>query len=190
VFLVSLLLLSQSDSLAANRYAVSSGAWNATSTWSSTSGGSSGASVAVAGDNVFIAEGTTYTVTIPLGYSAACESIQLGTANGSTNGIIMFGAATSSLTVSGNVDLYQPSASSTREIDVYNGTLTINGNLNMNVVASSTSSTRVSKVLVTTGTVTVAGNSIGRLIPAGGDVGSSSVGVVSLWNAASTFGPL
>ena len=47
---------------AANRYAVATGNWNSTSTWSSSSGGSSGASVPGASDNVYVQGGFTVTV--------------------------------------------------------------------------------------------------------------------------------
>lgn len=56
---------------AANRYAVATGNWNATSTWSATSGGAAGASVPVAGDNVFIEGNRTVTVTA----TAACANV-------------------------------------------------------------------------------------------------------------------
>jgi hypothetical protein len=47
---------------AANRYAVATGNWNSTSTWSSSSGGSSGASVPGTSDNVYVQGGFTVTI--------------------------------------------------------------------------------------------------------------------------------
>ena len=64
---------------AADRYSVATGNWGSTSTWSATSGGSSGASAPVAGDNVYVERG--YTVTIAA-TGAACASLTIGTANG------------------------------------------------------------------------------------------------------------
>jgi len=64
---------------AADRYSVASGNWNAASTWSATSGGPPGASVPVAGDDVYIESNHTITVTA----NAACTNITF-TDNGST----------------------------------------------------------------------------------------------------------
>jgi hypothetical protein len=47
----------------ATRYSVATGNWNATSTWSTSSGGTSGASVPANGDVVFIEGGFTVTLT-------------------------------------------------------------------------------------------------------------------------------
>lgn len=57
----------------ADRYAVATGNWNATSTWSATDGGGAGASVPVAGDNVFVQAAVTVTLTD----NAACTKITL-----------------------------------------------------------------------------------------------------------------
>ncbi|MBS0011198.1 MAG: T9SS type A sorting domain-containing protein [Bacteroidales bacterium] len=62
---------------AADRYSLASGNWNSTSTWSASSGGPPGASVPVAGDNVYIENNHTITVTA----DAACANITF-TANG------------------------------------------------------------------------------------------------------------
>ncbi|MCX6278650.1 MAG: hypothetical protein NT004_11195, partial [Bacteroidetes bacterium] len=62
----------------ANRYSVASGNWNSTSTWSTASGGGSGASVPVAGDNVYIEGADVVTVTA----NAACTNMSI--ASGST----------------------------------------------------------------------------------------------------------
>ncbi len=52
LFALFLMIGGMSSLYAANRYAVANGNWNSTSTWSKSSGGTSGASVPVAGDNV------------------------------------------------------------------------------------------------------------------------------------------
>ena len=59
--------------IAADRYSVATGNWNATTTWSATSGGVSGASVPVAGDNVFIEGGYTVNVNV----ASACTNLIL-----------------------------------------------------------------------------------------------------------------
>jgi hypothetical protein len=58
-----LMVLLQTSGFGANRYSVASGNWNATSTWSASSGGVSGASAPVAGDVVFIEGSFTVTTT-------------------------------------------------------------------------------------------------------------------------------
>ena len=58
---------------AATRYSVNTGNWNSTSTWSTSSGGGSGASVPVAGDIVYIEGNKTVTVNV----NASCASISI-----------------------------------------------------------------------------------------------------------------
>jgi hypothetical protein len=65
----------------ANRFAVASGNFNATSTWATTAAGSPGASVPVVGDNA-IANNRTVTITA----DATCDNITNGTAYGGTAG--------------------------------------------------------------------------------------------------------
>ena len=43
-FIITTFILAEKDIIAADRYSVASGNWNATSTWSATSGGAPGAS--------------------------------------------------------------------------------------------------------------------------------------------------
>ena len=65
----------------ANRFAVASGNFNDTATWSTTAAGSPGASVPVAGDNA-IANNRTVTITA----NATCDNITNGTTYGGTAG--------------------------------------------------------------------------------------------------------
>lgn len=58
----------------ANRYAVGTGNWSDTSTWSTTSGGATGASVPTAADDVFLDANTT-ALTINSGAIRVCRSI-------------------------------------------------------------------------------------------------------------------
>ncbi|MFA6980801.1 MAG: T9SS type A sorting domain-containing protein [Ignavibacteriaceae bacterium] len=76
---------------AADRYSVATGTWVSTSTWSATSGGASGASAPIAGDNVYIEGGFTVTV----GASAACTNLSIASGSALTVGSY-------TLTVSGN----------------------------------------------------------------------------------------
>lgn len=71
-------VVSSSSASAANRFSVATGNWNATTTWSATSGGASGAAVPVAADVVTIESGFTVTVTA----AAVCTTLTI--ANTST----------------------------------------------------------------------------------------------------------
>jgi hypothetical protein len=86
-------LLSASSASAASRFSVATGNWNATTTWSATSGGAAGASFPVAGDTVFIEGGRTVTLNV----SSAAGSVDVAT--GST---LSVSASANTLTVSGN----------------------------------------------------------------------------------------
>ena len=89
------------NSFGANRFSVASGNWNSTSSWSTKSGGGSGASVPVAGDIVTIEGADNITVSA----NAACASIQIGsTTGGGGAGTITFNSGVT-LTVSGAVVL-------------------------------------------------------------------------------------
>ena len=85
---------------AADRYSVATGNWNSTSTWSASSGGASGASFPVAGDNVFLENGYTVTVTA----NAACSNITF-TSVGAASTLSVNSSIT--LTVSSAVTLYK-----------------------------------------------------------------------------------
>jgi hypothetical protein len=162
-FLQRLLLLmaftisAVSTASSASRYAVASGNWNATSTWASTSGGSTGASVPVAGDNVYIAEGANaYTVTIPSGYSAACASISIGSISTSKAGVLNFTDNTSVLTISGNVTMNRPNAGATTTIGIGAGTMTVNGNVELSYhTSSATQSNKVNSITISSGSLTI-----------------------------------
>ena len=157
-----LILFSSSNAMAATRYAVANGNWNATSTWSATSGGSSGASVPVAGDIVFIGEGATdRTVTIPTGYAAACASITMGNLSENTVATLNFASSTSSLNVSGNLTMNRPNPSATSTIGLGAGSMTVGGNLTLAFhSSSSTANNRLNTITISTGTLTVNGNLI------------------------------
>jgi hypothetical protein len=78
--------------IAADRYSVATGNWSDISTWSATSGGASGASFPIAGDNVFIEGGFTVTTNA----ITACANLSI--ANGSTLAIGGFDIIVSGIT--------------------------------------------------------------------------------------------
>ena len=84
----------------ANRYSVATGNWSSITTWASTSGGTAGATIPIAGDIVIIE--SNYTVTID-NATAVCSSIQLGEKNKGAGTLSFYTG--SILTVSGNVTL-------------------------------------------------------------------------------------
>jgi hypothetical protein len=80
-----------------SRFAVATGNWNETSTWSATSGGSSGASAPIAGDNVTIEGGRTVTVTA----NASAETLTFSGTSATTLSV----NSSTTLTVSGAITL-------------------------------------------------------------------------------------
>lgn len=115
-FIAVVFFLTAIQLVGAVRYSVATGNWNSTATWSATSGGAAGASVPVAGDNVFIEGGFTVTVTA----AAACTNLNI--ANGST---LIIGAFT--LTVSGTTVLNGAlSITSATGTKTFTGAVTIN----------------------------------------------------------------
>jgi hypothetical protein len=109
-----------SRTIKAERYAVATGFWNATSTWSYVAGGAPGAIVPIAADNVFIDPNYTVTINsteacknlvltsnalkskliITTGGALTCDSIYMGTSSKKTE---LHLTGTGSLTVNRNV---------------------------------------------------------------------------------------
>jgi autotransporter-associated beta strand protein len=115
LLLIAIVLLTQNFAWAADRYTVATGNWSSTSTWSDVSGGTPGASVPVAGDNVYVEGG--YTVTL----NANTASLNLlNIASGST--FVTSGTYTVTATTI-NVDGIYRNASS----GAVTGTMTVNG---------------------------------------------------------------
>jgi len=122
--------------IAADRYSVATGNWNATTTWSATSGGVSGASVPVAGDNVFIEGGYTVNVNV----ASACTNLSVAngailniggfnfTINGTTalNGTINHTSTTGTKTFIGLVTL---NVTGIWNNNTVNEAITINGGI-------------------------------------------------------------
>ena len=139
-------------SVSNNRYAVASGNWSSTATWSDVDGGAPGASVPAGTDMVYINGANTVTVDV----SATCGSIIFsnGTSSAGQNRLTISG--TNSLTVSGDITL--PAATAApgyNELDVNAGTLNVN---DIAFTLTSGSSSNLHSVTLTTGTITVSGN--------------------------------
>jgi len=98
ISIVALLLLALSNIYAADRYWVGgSGNWNNTARWSATSGGTGGASVPAAGDNVFI-DANSGSGVITINVAAVCNNISW-----TSSAISINGTGTNTLTVNGNL---------------------------------------------------------------------------------------
>jgi MSHA biogenesis protein MshQ len=186
-FLAALVGLSGVGSYAhaAQRFAVANTAWNLTSTWSATSGGAAGASVPVAGDDVFIGDiAAARAVTIPAGYAAAATSVTLGTTAGVANAkTLTLSANTASLTVSGNLTVNKPTNAVSNLLNVNAGTVTVNGNVTLGGTAAT--ATFISGIVITTGTLNVDGNLVFTSGVAGNNLinFSASSGTVNLKGA-------
>jgi aspartate 1-decarboxylase len=144
-------------------YAVATANWNVTTTWASTSGGTAGTcsgsgNIPDSGTLVFIGEtATARTVTIPAGYAASAASVTLGNSPAVANSkALTLAAASSTLTVGGNVTIYNPSNNTnTNSLNVDAGTVSVGGNLALN--GTSTNNSRIARVSITTGTLTISG---------------------------------
>jgi MBG domain (YGX type)/Putative peptidoglycan binding domain/MBG domain len=159
VFVLSL-FIGSAPALSASRYAVATGNWGATTTWSDSSGGVAGASVPIAGDAVYIGESVANrAVTIASGYSAACASLEMGTTTDNTIGTLDFADGTSALAVSGNIQMNRPSSAATTTINIGAGSLAVNSDLTLAYhTVSATGNARVNKIAISTGVLTIGGN--------------------------------
>jgi len=171
LFLILLLVGATTIGFAnATHYARANGNWNANATWSDTSGGAAGTSFPVAGDVVYIGEvgSTTWTVTIPTGVSVGCTTLQLGASVNSAATLNINGNG--SLAVSGNVTIYWPSNSNrTRAISIGAGSMSVGGNVTLAYLAPSSTGTKISKITLSSGTLTISGNLIYDSFGAAGD---------------------
>jgi len=151
---------------AASRTATVSGNWNSTATWN-------GQSVPGSADSVTINAGVI--VTVPSGYAAQCTTINFTTNNGAS--AINLADATASLAASGAVTI-QRNGSSTNTINVGAGTFSA-----ASIALSATTGTsRLSQVLISTGTATVAGN-----ITSSGTASKITFSGAGTLNAGGTF---
>jgi hypothetical protein len=143
---------------ALSRYSVSDGNWNSTGTWSATSGGASGASVPVAGDDVIIEGGHNVTVTA----NAACTSISFTT---STATLLTINTGIN-LNVSGAITIPR-SGSGVNTIAVGAGILNAAG---IAFTSGGTTGAKNHLITISTGIVTVTGN-----VTQSGSTGSASI---------------
>jgi redox-regulated HSP33 family molecular chaperone len=102
-------------------------------------------------DDVTIAAGNA--VTVPAAYAASAQSLLINAA-GSSQSVALL-ASSSSLTVTGNVDLTQPTNGNNTQLMVDTGTATIGGNLDFNTTA--TNNNKCERVRITSGALTVSG---------------------------------
>lgn len=113
---------------------------------------------AIPGSGAAVTHAGNYTVTIPAGYAASAASVTLGAATTNFLSNLNFEAASSSLTVSGDVTMATPSGGATRDLQVNAGTMSVGGTLYLGAGATGNQSNRITRVTVTTGTVTVSGS--------------------------------
>ena len=99
-----------------------------------------------------------FDVTIPTGTAASCASLEIGVTGTNSAESLIFSSATSSLSVNGNVIIYGPTGSSIREIALNAGSMGVGGNLELGTGQLGTQNNRITKLTITTGTITVSGN--------------------------------
>ena len=136
------------------RFSVATGNWNATATWSATSGGAGGASVPVAGDLVFIERGFTVTVTA----TAACGNIQVGRTGSTTAGAgTLTMNSNIALSVSGNLTVGGSGAAGSTGAITFNTGSSITAN---NLFVGGTATTPAAGTITMTngGTLTLNGD--------------------------------
>lgn len=120
--IITVLLVGFSNIYAADRYWVGgTGNWNNTARWSTTSGGAGGASVPVAGDNIFI-DANSGSGTITINVAAVCNNLSW-----TSNALTINGTGTNTLTINGNL-------SAGNGINwTMGGNVTVNGTVNIGI---------------------------------------------------------
>ncbi len=99
-----------------------------------------------------------FNITIPSGYAAACNSLDMGITGTSSAEKLTFSASTSSLDVNADLTIYGPTGTNTREILVNAGSMNVDGNFSLGTGQTGNQSNRITRITTTTGTVTVTGN--------------------------------
>lgn len=97
-------------------------------------------------------------ITIPIGISATCSKLEIGSSRTNSEESLTFSNATSSLSVSGNVKVYGLTGGGIREITLNACSMGIGGNLELGTGQLGTQNNRITKLTITTGTITVSGN--------------------------------
>ena len=108
--------------------------------------------------DVVVLSNNGFDVTIPIGIAASCASLEIGVTRTNSAESLIFSSGTSSLFVNGNVLVYGPSGSNTREIILNAGAMTVGGNLELGTGQTGNNSNRITRLTITTGTMTVSGN--------------------------------
>lgn len=154
------LLAAALPAAAANRYAVANGNWNNSAVWSAVSGGAPGASVPVAGDDVFVGEAAARRITVPAGYAANAASLSIGSAAANGASYVTLAAATSALNVDGTVTVTAPSNNTTNYLNAGAGTLNVGLTApvkNLNLVGGGAGNRRA-ELRISTGTASISGS--------------------------------
>jgi Secretion system C-terminal sorting domain len=175
-----LLLVSATLVNAADRYLIATGNWNATSTWAATAAGAPGASVPVAGDNVFIQGTRTVTVTA----NAACTNITFAN-NTSFTGIVSLNSGIT-LDVSGTVTIPRAASGGAG----FTNTFAVGaGILNAGSIAFTNDGTGVRHQLtISTGTANVSGNISTNASGSSATVSFSGAGLLQVGGSLFTTG--
>ena len=173
---------------AANRYAVATGNWNATTTWSSAGcAGASGASVPTALTNVIICATRTVTLTA----NGACANLTFDTTGAASTLQHNAGIA---LAVVGNVTINgSTTADGTRAWSINAGSATVGGTVTLN---GGSSNARIAHINVTTGTLTITGGltyttggAVRAVIDMSGGAGTLNLAGAFTVNTAGTLTP-
>jgi uncharacterized repeat protein (TIGR01451 family) len=165
-----LLLLFPEISFAAPRYAVATGNWNSTATWSATSGGAPGASVPGILDDVIFVNGP---VTVTVTADAICNSVHIENAAAAGNNLLFINNGVT-LTVMGNTEIegfHVGTTSQDARLTIDGGTLTVGGNLvischnNQQMVLDLSNGTNASSVINIAGDFTNSATNKGKFLP-------------------------
>jgi hypothetical protein len=177
---------------AATYYArVASGDWNVAATWSTVApGGAPATAVPGSNDDVVIERFSTTSpaITIPAGYTANAKTLRVGN-NGQNGGVsLTFAAASSTLTMAGDVTIFPPNNATTNALNVNAGTMTAPTKLTLE------SGTGTARLQITTGTVTVTDNlelkgaaAANNVIDMSGGAGTLYISNVITVSATGTF---
>ncbi len=142
-------------------YAIGSGNWNVSSTWSLTTGGVAASTFPTGSDIVYIGESVTAVdITIPAGYAASCANLTIG--NSTTNTLagtsLSLGSSTSFLSVIGPVILNRPAGNLINAFHIGDGTVTVGGDFTLDGTANNFN--RIARMDMSAGTLTISGSLI------------------------------
>ena len=185
--LLLVMLLGTSTASAAARFAVTTGNWSGP-IWAATAGGAAGSAATPTSADTVTINATTPGITVTVDTTAACSSLTLAAAAQPTySRVVISGANT--LTVSGAITINVQTGTgggSANYVDVANGTLSA-GSVSL---LGTTSGSRLTELLISTGTATVTGNitsagTASRIVFSG--AGTLNAGGTFLSGSAGTF---